>query len=96
MKTETHVVKNQAASQTARRGPVVYKLMEPVSWGTETIDELTFQPPKGKHIKGISREPTLGEILGIASKLTGVSTAIFDEMSSQDILEVSRIVGEAL
>ncbi len=88
---------NRSDKQTKRRREAVtYRLLDPIEWGSEVIKELVFQPPKAKHIKTIKGDLSLGEILNIASKLTGVSTAALDEMSSSDAMEVSKIVGEVL
>lgn len=72
------------------------KLSEPVEWGSETITQVVLKPPRGKHVKGISIPPTLSEIIRIASKISGVSSAVFDEMSSEDIFAIAEAVGELL
>lgn len=79
----------------ARKGPITVKLDEPIRFGAETISEITLKPPKAKHIKHINpKTATLGDLLQIASKVSGVSMAVLDEMSMSDTTKVGEAVGE--
>jgi len=77
-----------------KKGPVTVKLVEPIEFGTETISQITLQPIRGKHLRILPTQPTLNDILKLASKISGVSSAVFDEMCSEDVVRVSEAVGE--
>lgn len=79
-----------------KKVPKTIRLDEPISWGSETIKEVTLQPIQGKHLRKLSSEPNLNEILNIASKISGLSGGIFDEMASSDVMKVAEAVGELL
>jgi len=79
-----------------RKREVTITLVEPVTFGSETVKQLTLTAPRGKHLKMLPSEPALKDILNMASKVSGVSSAVFDEMCSQDIIAVAEAMGELL
>jgi hypothetical protein len=83
-----------APQKVLRKAPITVKLSEPVEFGSEVVKQITLQPIKGKHLRILPTQPTLNDILKLASKLSGVSSAVFDEMSSEDVVKVSEAVGE--
>lgn len=85
---------DKTAKAKSRKKPSTIKLIEPVEWGEEVIKEITLKPIRGKHLRTLPSSPTLNDILKIASKISGVSSAVFDEMCSEDITRVSEAVGE--
>lgn len=73
------------------------KLLEPVEFGSEHILELEFKKPTIGDIKGMKlTDPSLEDILKIASKLSGQSMQIIDRLSIADGLAVAEIVGNFL
>lgn len=76
---------------------VLYKLKEPIEFGSETITELEFKKPVIGDIKHMRLEsPTLADILGLASKLSATSQNIIDKLGIEDGLEVANIMGNFL
>ena len=74
-----------------------YTLKHPVVIGTETINELKFGRVKGKHMRPLPTDPklyTMGTMMDLACKVTGQPSIVFDEMDSEDLVEVMEIVGE--
>lgn len=79
--------------------PFTYKLKTPIELGTETITEVTIGKIKGKHMRSLPANPsdfTMDVLMNLASKVTAQSGAVFDEMGSEDLVEVLGIVGERL
>ena len=72
------------------------KLDYPIEWGNETIEEVVIKRPKGKHLKNLGDEMKLVDFLKIASKCSGISMGVFDEMESPDVMKVAEAVGELL
>jgi hypothetical protein len=89
MQDEEKAVKN-----ISKRKPAIVLLEEPIEWGEETIDKVILKPIKGAHFKGFPKDPAVTDILKLASKLSGISSAVFDEMGSRDILKIVEAVGE--
>ena len=76
-----------------------YRLKNPVTLGSETIEEVTIGKIKGKHLRSLPADPksyTMGTMMDLASKVIGESSAVLDEMDSEDLMEVVGLVGEAL
>lgn len=74
-----------------------YTLKHPVVIGTETITELTFGRVKGKYMRSLPADPklyTMDTMLVLAAKVTNQVSLVFDEMDSEDVVEVMEIVGE--
>lgn len=74
-----------------------HTLKHPVVIGTETIRELKFGRVKGKYMRSLPADPklyTMGTMMDLASKVTGQSSLVFDDMDSEDLVEVMEIVGE--
>jgi len=80
----------------SKKKPIEVKLQEPNEWGTETIDKIVLKPPRGKHLRGLSTSPNVNEMMKLAAKLSGVSSNVFDEMCSEDVMRVLDAVGELL
>jgi|AVFP01.1.fsa_nt_gi hypothetical protein len=74
----------------------IVKLDDPIEWGDETISEIKLKKPRGKHIKNLGDDIKVGDMLKIASKVSGVSMGVFDELSSSDCMKVAEAVGELL
>lgn len=89
-------VKEKEPVSAPRKGPITVKLSDPIQWGSETIKEVELTAVKGKHLRKLSANPTLNDLMNIASKVSGLSSAVFDEMSSEDVMKVADAVGELL
>lgn len=73
--------------------PVVYKLVEPITFGSEVYTELTIQPLKAKHLRKSSSKFDMADLISIAGDLTGLTKEEIGEMSAEDTLAVVEIVG---
>lgn len=76
--------------------PSNYKLIEPIEWAGVKITELKFRAPKGKDLLELKSDPSMGDLLKIASKLSGVEFPAIKELSASDAFAVSEIVGNLL
>ena len=75
---------------------VVLKLRTPVEMGSERITEITFQRPKGKHLKKIGTEVNGETVMTIASKISGHPPMLFDELDVFDWRKVGEVIGDFL
>lgn len=76
---------------------IIYKLKTPVTIGEEKIERVELQPPKGKHIKHVDpNNLTIGVVMGVAAKISGLRPAFFDEMETEDLMPITEIVGNFL
>jgi len=75
---------------------IMVSLDEPIQWGDEEITELKIKRPKGKHIKTLGDDVKVGDMLRIASKCSGISMGIFEELESPDAMKVAEAVGDLL
>lgn len=75
----------------------VYKLKEPLEWGSETITELEFRKPTIGDIKSMKLDSILLEdILKLASKLSTQSQNVIDRLSIADGMGVAELLGNFL
>ncbi len=73
--------------------PVVIKLRSPIKFGSRTIDEITVRPVKAKHMRSIKEsDGPLAVTLSMASKLTGETREIIDELEGHDLRDVLQAV----
>lgn len=76
---------------------ITIKLSDPIQFGQETITEIKLQVPRAKHIKDINAQnPTIRDILKVASKLSLISETALDELTIEDMVKVSDAVGNLL
>lgn len=80
----------------SRSGEVKLKLEYPIKWGEDTISEIVFQRPKGKHLKSIGTEVTGETVMTIAGKISGHPPSFFDEMDVIDWTRVGEVIGDFL
>jgi hypothetical protein len=64
----------------------------PFEWDGEIISHLDLKRPKGKHIKMLGENPTLSDLLGVASRISGYTHKVFDEMDGSDCLRLGETV----
>jgi hypothetical protein len=75
---------------------ITVKLLEPIQFGSRTIDELTLRKPKAKDMRQFPLNPQMGDMLDLASRLAGEPTSIIDELSVQDMTRVVEVIGDFL
>lgn len=92
---EVEVVENEKTNN-ANKTEIEVLLDTPIEWGRETIETVVIKRPKGKHLKNLGNDMKLKDFLFIASKCSGVSMSVFDEMDSPDVMKVVEAVGELL
>lgn len=86
-------------NERPKKGPKTkkVKLTEPIEWGDEGyIKEINLSAPRGKHLMLMPNNPTTKDLLILASKVSDVPFAAFQEMSAKDVLAVVEAVGELL
>lgn len=93
---EEEIEEKKIVRVISKKKPIEVKLEETIEWGSETIEKIVLKPPRGKHLRGMSTNPSVNDMMKLAAKLSGVSSAVFDEMSSQDVMKVIEAVGELL
>lgn len=79
----------------AQKGPVTYKLRNPIAWGEETITELVIQRPKGKQMRSVPSDIKAANLdvwLSMASQLAAQPPSVIDELDAEDAMEVVAIV----
>ena len=82
---------------------VTITLEYPFEWqgdnGKEEIKEIVLRRPKGKHLKGITKDVGMGEMFNIAAKIAVneyITPSFFDEMDAADCMTVTEVIGDFL
>ena len=72
----------------------IVKLRHPITVGTETTQELSFRPIKGKDMRRIKTPAaqSLAMTLELAGYLSGQPTHVIDELQGDDLTEVMQVV----
>ena len=65
--------------------PIVLTLKEPITFGSETLYELSLMPLKAKHLRGLPAELDMDALLILAGRLTGQPPKVIDELSMMDL-----------
>ena len=73
-----------------------YKLLVPIEFGERTIKELTLERPKGKHLRNLPQNPSMGHLLDLASKISGEAPPVIDELDGADAMAIVEIIGDFL
>lgn len=69
----------------------------PIDWGKdETIDHLILRRPTGADIEGLSGEPTMKELMRVASKCALVAPSVMRSLDAFDVVKVCEVVGDFL
>ncbi|MBI4209530.1 MAG: phage tail assembly protein [Deltaproteobacteria bacterium] len=75
----------------------VIELQKPIYFGGEKISKIEFIQPKTKHLKGIPiGSPTFGDLLVVASRVSGLPLQVFEELSMPDGAKVVQVVNSFL
>lgn len=86
----------EVEKKKAESEDIIVALSHPVEFGQDTITHVVLKPITGRHIRGLSTEPTYDQILRVAAKASGLSDKVFDLMRASDLRKVVEAVGEAL
>ncbi len=78
--------------------PVIIKLRKPINDGEKEINEIKFtREPTGGDLAGINiTNPTIGEFLRVAMKLTGIPVPILKKMTGSDTMVLTGVIGDFL
>lgn len=68
------------------------KLREPISIGSQTIDQLEFRKPKAKDFRQLPLDPKFGDMLTLAGKIAGQPDVVMDELCTEDMMAVVEAV----
>ena len=83
--------------QDEKQLPIEIELEYPVEFGRETITAVTIKRRlTGKDMKDIPADMTFGDIQKIASRVTGLSPAIFEKMDLVDLKKVNEVLSSFL
>jgi len=74
-------------------GKYILPLKNPVTIGTKKVDELHLEEPRAKHLRGLSSNPGMSEVLDVIAKLAGEMDAVIDELSMEDTNRASEYFG---
>jgi hypothetical protein len=69
---------------------VKYKLATPVEFDGEIYEEIELTRPKGKHIRDLGDNQSIGSMIMVACKATGIPRKVFDEMDGYDYVKVGE------
>lgn len=71
---------------------VKLELVEPIQFGSERITELEIRRPKGKDIRALKGDSSMGDTLDLLGKLCGQPKAVIDELDVVDVQRAGEIV----
>ena len=75
------------------KGQYILPLEIPVPFGKETITELHLDEPKAKHLRGLSSDPGMDEILSVIALLSHQPDSVIDELSMKDTALAGEFFG---
>jgi hypothetical protein len=75
---------------------VVVKLDYPLSWGEESISEITFHPPKAADIEHLGKDVTMKDIFLVASKCSKLELPKIRELDASDATKVADVISDFL
>ena len=83
---------------TPRKLPVIIKLDNPINDGEKDITEIVIKrEPTGGDLSGINiTNPTIGEFLRVAMKITGIPVPILKKLSGRKAMELTGVIGDFL
>jgi hypothetical protein len=76
--------------------PYVLKLETPITFGKVTVEELTFQPCKARHlVKCVNdKQNVVPYMIELAGYLTGQTSQIIGELEGEDIWRVIGVTSD--
>lgn len=76
-----------------KQDKVTVQLSEAVKHGEDDYRVLEIRKPKGKHLRNMPMEPTMGDMLNLAAELAEVPYSVMDELEWVDLEKVMDAVG---
>ncbi len=77
------------------KNSVEYQLKEPLKLGDKEVTKVCLSRPKMKHLKGLKLgELSFDQIGLIFGRISDQPTAIWDELSIDDGINISEIIGD--
>lgn len=76
--------------------PIVVTLEYPIEFQNEEITEIKLRRATGKDLKMLPGNPTTGDTIKLAARLSGHLPVVFDLMDGADITAVLSEVGNLL
>lgn len=75
---------------------VTYALQTPVKLGEqgELVTELAFREPRAKDFRNMPLDIKMGDMIDLAGKLCGQTSAVMDLLSAADLFAVLERVGD--
>ena len=80
--------------KTNEAGRFIFPLEYPFHFGEREVVELILRKPKTKHIKKLSAQPTLGELIRVVEILSDEPTPLIDEVDPSDMTTAVEFVGK--
>tara|TARA_R110000803_G_scaffold162194_1_gene225796 strand:+ start:9846 stop:10148 length:303 start_codon:yes stop_codon:yes gene_type:complete len=75
-------------------GKYILPLKKPIDWGSDgMVKQLELSEPKAKHLRQLSSDPGMDEILNIVADLAGQPDAFIDELSMGDATNACEFFG---
>ena len=78
-------------------GTKTLKLCEPIPQGSESIDSMTFQKPKAKHLKHMKLDKMeMADFLVLGGKISGNPPSVMDELGMADMFAMVEVISDFL
>lgn len=76
---------------------VTIKLIEPVKYGSEMVEELVVKPPRARHLREFpAKNQKVGDLMNVAALMCGRSDALIDELGMADWRQLEEVVSDFL
>lgn len=84
--------------QKSKKSPktIKLKLMYPISWGEETIDELELFRPTAHDIEHLPEKPKMGDLIKIGLACARQPYTMAKKLDAADAVELAGVVGDFL
>jgi len=74
-------------------GKYIIPLKSPFNYGERKVSELLLDEPRAKHLRQMSAEPTMDDIMNVVAQLAGEADSLIDELSMGDITTCGEFFG---
>lgn len=75
---------------------VTYKLATPVEFDGQEYTEIEMKRPKGRHLRDLGSDQSLGAMIMVAVKATGLPRKFFEDLDGYDYVKVGEIYNNFL
>lgn len=77
--------------------PNTYTLLKPVKFGSETVTEIRYKEPTGKHVRKVKIGPNanslvMGDYMDVFAAVADVPAPVIDLLSPADCVEIIGLV----